>query len=154
MEDKIKNEVEDKDIIYKRYESQISREDKLINSRLTWLHAFQGFLITALTILVKENTLIKELLKEIIPFIIAMGLLSSLTTLGSLYLANKSLMNLHQQWSDKNLDMTPSPFGIQILNKGYYLNLIGPSSVIPLCTLFFWLYILLRLKKIVVILGL
>ena len=132
---------------YEYVAHQINREDGLVNSRLTWMLTFQGFLFASLALIGEREKVGQELycaLIYVLPFLGAtIALLSYLSVEGALS-AIKSLKN---DWINKEEDLDiagvfPRPFGQKVPHTlaAIFIRLL------PFSVTFAWIYLFLELS--------
>ena len=96
---------------YEYLAHQIEREDSLINTRITWMLTFEGFLFAALALVAnKENigTAVYKVLKYALPLMgIAVGMLAFLGVQAAL----SALEVLKNRWDPEKFKGYPQPFG-------------------------------------------
>ena len=88
----------------------LDHENTLVNNRYTWMLASQSLLFTALGVF-----WVKELFVEITICIV--GLVSTISVGYSLYLANRAIWNLVDDWTNysnrKNVSQLPPIYGLR-----------------------------------------
>ncbi|MDN3689046.1 hypothetical protein [Cyclobacterium jeungdonense] len=127
----------EKRAFYEYTTDQIDRENKLINFRLTWMLAIQGFLFTALFLKTEtENYVNDQRLTIIIPAIgIFISIIGFLGVLGAFQAIN-DLKKMYENFGFKGY---PSPYGKKISVQLGRLPCYG----YPIILLIVWLFILI-----------
>ncbi len=126
---------------YDMYKEQLSREDNLINNRLSWMLTIQGLLFAALSILTKKNDGVQalfETLKTVIPIV---GGISALSVFVTVIIAHVSLYYLHKEWLLHHRSIKPSPFGLQKEGGHHFWNMVSPSVLLPFALMVTWVYV-------------
>jgi hypothetical protein len=118
---------------YEYLAKQIEREDGLINTRISWLLTFEGFLFAAFGIMSKEPSSIQSKILWLIP--IAGFSMSFLAMLG-INAAISALNNLKKQW-EGNFCGYIQPFG----NDNEHKSAVTYSRGIPILLMGIWLII-------------
>lgn len=126
---------------YDMYKEQVSREDNLINNRLSWMLTIQGLLFAALSVLATENEGVQALLETLKTVIPIVGGISALAVFGTVIIAHVSLYNLHKEWLLHHSAIKPSPFGLQKEGGHHFWNMFSPSLLLPLALVVIWAYV-------------
>ena len=104
--------VTDDDIYYKHISRQIDREDGLINTRLTWLLQFEGFLFAAFAVLDSKTDY--GVLEQWVQVTIALsGLVAALWAYFAVKAALDQIGYLKEQWENRKVPehVLPRPYG-------------------------------------------
>jgi len=97
-------------ISYEHLAHQIEREDGLINTRVTWMLTFEGFLFAALALVASKESdpTIQMVLKYALPII---GFVIAFLAYHAIGAALSTLTYLKDLWEPENYPGYPQPFG-------------------------------------------
>ncbi len=107
------DEMEKKKIIYDALADQIKREDNLVNNRVSWFLASQGFLFAAAAVIIDSGLNPHQQIYAA-QFIAAFGILLSISVLFGVRGAHVSLKELKKRWEEIESDYDeffPPPYG-------------------------------------------
>jgi hypothetical protein len=135
--------------LYEKIREQIEHEDELINHRLTWFLASQGFLFVAFTtLLITDTGNIGDFKLGLLISITGLGSSLSLIAFLSVASAFISLKILRKTWSDSIAPVAPVNRNTvpargyafpQVTFKGnWYLSALSVGGGIPLVIMLVW----------------
>ena len=137
-------EIEKKKIIYDALADQIKREDNLLNNRVSWFLAFQGFLFAAAAVIVDSDLETYQKI-DAAKFIAVFGVLLSICVLIGVMGAEFSLTNLKSRWKKIESDYDkffPPPYG---KNIAWFFGCI-PRFCIPAFLIVAWTIIYFKVN--------
>ena len=116
--------------------SMIEHENQLINHRLTWLAAFQGFLVAAVGFAASEAKLDGTIL---VYLICALGFVIALSTAKTLWASQRAIKSLLEQWNER-LAGNPVHDGPRVIGSPgpSALQWMKPWYVFPWAMMVFW----------------
>lgn len=123
---------------YEVLSHQIEREDGLINTRITWMLTFEGFLFAALALVANDNSdpTIQLILKYVLPIV---GSAVAFLALLAISAAFSALEDLRKRWDQTKYPNYPRPFG----NENEHASGATYCKGVPIVIIVFWAVVLL-----------
>lgn len=116
--------------------SMIEHENQLINHRLTWMAAFQGFLVAAVGFAMTEAALDET---KLVLLIAALGFAIALSTAKTLWSSQRAIRSLLQDWQ-QCLNNNPKYNGPRVIGSPgpSALRWLHPWYFFPWAMMVFW----------------
>ena len=118
----------------------LEREDRLINSRMTWYLTIQGFIIGSIALIFNGELETNDCLKlSAILLLSCLGILLSIIVFISVIRARKAKENVCRKWEPFCPDDYPDPRGIS------WLNIWTPGLTVPCLLVAFWTIVIWKI---------
>ena len=120
--------------------SNLTREDGLVNSRLSWLMTAQGFLFASWGLVI-GSTFGRKIAASIV--FACLGIFLCLAAIIVIHISHKFIEDLKTKWEALEGKSEVSPFGIDVFGISSRVKFLGLSYMLPCGCIIAWCALLL-----------